>query len=98
MARKVIIDDRLPVDETHQLLTSFSSVPNEFWVPIVEKAFLKVMGMSYDFPGSSSHIDLYTLTGWIPEGIIIDEHFNALRTWELLIKGQPYGAGSGLRA
>eukprot|EP00656_Telonema_subtile_P046224 TRINITY_DN5258_c0_g1_i7.p1 TRINITY_DN5258_c0_g1~~TRINITY_DN5258_c0_g1_i7.p1 ORF type:complete len:384 (-),score=101.14 TRINITY_DN5258_c0_g1_i7:1357-2508(-) len=63
IARKVVIDDRLPVDRHNQLLTSFSKDPSEFWIPIIEKAFLKVMGMSYDFPGSSSHIDLYTLTG-----------------------------------
>lgn len=37
IARKVIVDDRLPVDHANQLLTSYSSVPNEFWVPIIEK-------------------------------------------------------------
>ena len=64
--RKVIIDDRLPVDSRGELLTTYSSNNREMWMPIIEKAFLKVMGESYDFPGSNSHVDLYTLTGYIP--------------------------------
>ena len=44
MARKVVIDDRLPVDRVGGLICSFTRVPGELWVSVLEKAFVKLHG------------------------------------------------------
>lgn len=72
--RRVVIDDKLPVSKTIRMLHVIDkNNPGLLWPPLIEKAYLKVRG-GYDFPGSNSCSDLWTLIGWIPEQVFLQEY------------------------
>jgi len=98
--RRVLVDDRLPVDNRGNLLCSHTKAKGvlELWVCILEKAYMTLCG-GYDFPGSNSGVDLFCLTGWIPERLFFPEDPNhvkdfetpAERAWERLYSANSYG-------
>ena len=91
--RKVAVDDRLPLARDGRLMTSHTTHAQELWVSIIEKAYMKVNG-GYDFPGSNSGIDMYALTGWIPEQFNTHDKsgdFDPKRLWERMLSASKYG-------
>ncbi|ORX43693.1 cysteine proteinase [Hesseltinella vesiculosa] len=91
IARKIEVDDLLPMSREGTLMCTFSNNKEELWPSLVEKAYMKLMG-GYDFPGSNSGIDLYCLTGWIPDHIFIHEQrFDPDNVWARMLDGAKYG-------
>lgn len=91
--RKVVIDDRLPSSKTSRTLYVVDrNNPNLLWPALLEKAYLKVRGGSYDFPGSNSGTDLWVLSGWIPEQIFLhDDEVTPDQLWKRLLRAFHYG-------
>ena len=101
VARQVVVDDRLPIDKHANLLCSQTTASGhqlELWVSIIEKAYMKLCG-GYDFPGSNSGVDLFSLTGWIPERIFFAKDESKIRdfetaperAWERLFSANSFG-------
>ncbi|SPO27151.1 related to calpain-like protease PalBory [Ustilago trichophora] len=67
--------------DQHRLMCATSRNGQAVWPALLEKAYLKVMG-GYDFVGSNGSIDLYALTGWLPEHIFLRHAgFQREKTW-----------------
>lgn len=49
--RKIVIDDLFPCDMYGNMLCSYSNNSSEYWVSLIEKAYMKVHG-GYAFPGT----------------------------------------------
>lgn len=90
--RKVEIDDTLPVSNTARHIHLLDRRnPNLLWPALIEKAYLKFRG-GYDFPGSNSATDLWTLTGWIPEQVFVqDKEFDPNALWKRIQNAHKYG-------
>lgn len=72
--RRVVIDNRLPASSSKRTLhVKDRSNQGLLWPALIEKAYLKVKG-GYDFPGSNSGVDLFVLTGWIPEQLFLQRY------------------------
>ncbi|KAF5222719.1 hypothetical protein ECC02_004296 [Trypanosoma cruzi] len=86
MTRLIAIDDRFPAaPRTGRLLCTYSKDETELWVSIMEKAFVKLCGGSYEFPGSSSSSDLYKLSGWLPDSVSFEsKEFDPEIQWKRL--------------
>jgi hypothetical protein len=62
-AEDVIIDDRLPVDVNGRLMCTSSKTKNEFWMPLLEKAYAKFRGGYDKIEGGQIRKSLHRLCG-----------------------------------
>ncbi|KAK2194450.1 bifunctional Peptidase C2 [Babesia duncani] len=65
--RCILVDDWVPVRDDGRVLSAHSSDPCEFYITLLEKAFVKILGGTYAVQGTNPGVDIYHLTGWIPE-------------------------------
>ena len=68
--RRVMIDHRILVTRDNKPISTYSRNEGELWPILIEKAFLKVHG-GYSYNGGNGGQDTYSITGWIPESLVI---------------------------
>ncbi|KAK7788264.1 hypothetical protein R5R35_013165 [Gryllus longicercus] len=66
----VYIDDTLAVDEDDELHYGQCTTSNEFWLPLLEKAFAKYHGGYKNIEGGLSTEAMLILTGYVTEDIV----------------------------
>lgn len=64
----------LPISHDGKILCAHSTIPQEIWICLLEKAYVTITGGNYDFfgKGSNPNTDGYHLTGWVPETLPIN--------------------------
>ncbi|XP_052800225.1 calpain-A-like isoform X2 [Mya arenaria] len=75
---EVVVDDRLPTHKG-QLIFLRNSDPNEFWAPLLEKAYAKLYGSYSAIHGGQLHGALQDLTGGVTDTFQFREHATTLQ-------------------
>ena len=94
--RYVIVDDRLPChavynqNQTKKLIFAHCRLDNEFWVPLIEKAYAKIHGSYYALVSGCIDDGLVDMTGLVSKKILKDNNLLTMPTkieelWNLLI-------------
>lgn len=68
---EVVVDDRLPTRGNRLVYARNTGEPNEFWVPLFEKAYAKSKGCYDNLNGGFAHDALVDFTGGISEFVDI---------------------------
>ncbi|EGR31206.1 hypothetical protein IMG5_115920 [Ichthyophthirius multifiliis] len=72
--KQVIVDTLLPFDqESKQILFTYCASPNEFWIPLMEKAYSKLHGCYQKICEGSILEGLVDLTGGVSEGWVLND-------------------------
>ncbi|KAI0220352.1 Calpain-B [Lamellibrachia satsuma] len=67
--QEIIVDDRLPTLNGKLVFGHNKSQPNEFWVPLFEKAYAKVYGSYENIDGGFINTALVDFTGGVSEDV-----------------------------
>ncbi|KAH8582033.1 calpain family cysteine protease domain-containing [Cryptosporidium sp. chipmunk genotype I] len=81
--RNIFVDSLIPIDSGNNCLLSHFDSNKYYGITLIEKAYLKVMANRYDSIESNPSIDLYYLTGWIPETISIKSNYEKKKIYFL---------------
>ena len=84
--RKIVIDDRMPCNMNHELLTPHCEKYEEIWPALISKAILKLF--SYKFKNDDYFYEeigdtsiLHALTGYIGEKLVISQYSEGKRIY-----------------
>jgi calpain len=80
----VVVDDLLPTKDGRQLAYNKSTDENEFWSPLLEKAFAKLYGGYSKIEGGFSHEAFEDFTGGVAE--IYDIPYAPVKVYEYIKK------------